>query len=70
MTNQLVSSTTKLKDIEDNSSKLVSLLEASIKGEDLPIELILKHNRKLKNKKEELDDKYISKGKNTVRELS
>lgn len=35
----------KLKDVEDYAKRLMAILEAAIKGEEPPIELILKHNR-------------------------
>lgn len=35
----------KLKDIDEYAKKLLAIVEATLKGEELPIEMILKHNR-------------------------
>jgi len=37
----------KLKEIEDFTKKLMLVMEANIKGEELPIELVLQHNRRV-----------------------
>jgi len=39
----------KLKEIEDFTKKLMLLMDANIKGEELPIELVLQHNRKVQD---------------------
>jgi len=37
----------KLKEVEDFTKKLMLVMDANIKGEELPIELVLQHNRKI-----------------------
>lgn len=40
----------KLKEIEEYSRRLIKILQAAIAGDEPPIELILKHNRAIREK--------------------
>jgi hypothetical protein len=50
MAGQLLSASRKLKEIDDYAKKLVKIMQSVLKGDEPPIELILKHNRGLKDK--------------------
>lgn len=47
----MIATTKKVREAEEHSKKLITMLQSSVKGEEVPIEMILKHNRNKDNNK-------------------
>ena len=47
----MISTSCKLREIEDYTQKLTKIVSTAMRGEEPPIELILKHNRGVRSNK-------------------